>query len=237
MNILIPMAGAGSRFSKAGYTFPKPLINVRNKPMIQVVMENLNVDANFIYVVQKEHYDKYNLESVLNVITPDCSIIQIEGITEGACCTTLLAEELIDNDNPLLIANSDQFVEWESGEFFHSMNAPNVDGGILTFENTHPKWSYVKVDEQGNVCELKEKEVISNTATVGIYYWTKGSDYVKYSHKMIEKDIRVNGEFYVAPVYNEAIEDGHKIKIYNIDKMWGLGTPEDLNYFLENYKK
>ena len=237
MNILIPMAGAGSRFSKAGYTFPKPLINVRNKPMIQVVMENLNVDANFIYVVQKEHYEKYNLESVLNIITPDCEIIQIEGVTEGACCTTLLAERFIDNDNPLLIANSDQFIEWESGEFFHSMNAPSVDGGILTFESIHPKWSYVKVDDQGNVSELKEKEVISNIATVGVYHWTKGSDYVKYSKQMIEKNIRVNGEFYVAPVYNEAIEDGSKIKIYNIDKMWGLGTPEDLNYYLENYKK
>ena len=237
MNVLIPMAGAGSRFSKAGYTFPKPLINVRNKPMIQVVMENLNVDANFIYVVQKEHYDKYNLESVLNIITPNCEIIKIEGVTEGACCTTLLAEKYIDNENPLLIANSDQFVEWESGEFFHSMNAPNVDGGILTFESIHPKWSYVKVDDQGNVSELKEKEVISNIATVGVYYWSKGSEYVKYSKQMIDKDIRVNGEYYVAPVYNELISDGGKVKIYNINKMWGLGTPEDLNYFLENYKK
>lgn len=237
MNVLIPMAGAGSRFSQAGYTFPKPLINVRNKPMIQVVMENLNIDANFIYVVQKEHYDKYNLQSVLNIITPECKIIQIEGVTEGACCTTLLAKEFINNDNPLLIANSDQFVEWESGEFFHSMNAPNVDGGILTFESIHPKWSYVKLDEQGNVCDLKEKEVISNIATVGVYYYSKGNEYVKYAEKMINNNIRVKGEFYVAPVYNEYIKDNKKIKIYNIEKMWGLGTPEDMNYFLENYKK
>jgi len=236
MNILIPMAGAGSRFAKAGYTFPKPLIEVRNKPMIQVVIENLNVDAHFIYVVQKEHFEKYNLKSLLNVLTPNCTIIQTDGITEGACCTTLLAEHFIDTDSPLLIANSDQYIEWESGEFFHSMNAPNVDGGILTFENTHPKWSYVKIDEQGNVSELREKEVISNKATCGVYYWAKGSDYVKYSKQMIQKDIRVNGEFYVAPVYNEAIADGHKIKIYNIENMMGLGTPEDLHYFLEKTK-
>lgn len=237
LNILIPMAGAGSRFAKAGYTFPKPLIEVRKKPMIQVVIENINVDANFIYVVQKEHYEKYNLESVLNFITPDCKIIQIEGITEGACCTTLLAKEFIDNENPLLIANSDQFIEWESGEFFHSMNAPFVDGGILTFEASHPKWSYVKLDDYGNVSFVKEKEVISNIATVGIYFWNKGSDYVKYSNQMIEKNIRVNGEFYVAPVYNEAIEDNKKIKIHNIEKMWGIGDPQGLEYFLQNYKK
>lgn len=237
LNILIPMAGAGSRFSKAGYTFPKPLIEVRKKPMIQVVTENLNVEATFIYVVQKEHYEKYHLESVLNFITPNCKIIQIEGVTEGACCTTLLAEQFIDNENPLLIANSDQFIEWESGEFFHAMNAPFIDGGILTFEATHPKWSYVKLNEYGNVSDVKEKEVISNMATVGIYYWSKGSDYVKYSKQMIEKNIRVNNEFYVAPVYNEAIQDDKKIKIFNIEKMWGIGTPEDLDFFLNNYKK
>ena len=237
LNILIPMAGAGSRFASAGYTFPKPLIEVRKKPMIQVVSENLNVEANFIYIVQKEHYTKYNLGSVLNFITPNCKIIQIDGLTEGACSTTLLAEEFIDNDNPLLIANSDQFIEWESGEFFHSMNAPMIDGGIITFEASHPKWSYVKLDDYGNVSYVREKEVISNIATTGIYYWTSGSDDVKYSKQMIEKDIRVNGEFYVAPVYNEAIEDGKKIKIYNIEKMWGLGDPQSLDYFLENYNK
>ena len=182
--------------------------------------------------IQKE----YNLKSFLNVVAPNCKIILVDKLTEGACCTTLLAEEHINNDNPLLIANSDQFMEWASGEFYHSVNSPGIDGSIITFENNHPKWSYVKCDDYGNVKELKEKEVISNEATVGIYYWSKGSDYVKYSHQMIKKDLRVNGEFYVAPVYNEAIEDGKVIKTYKIDKMWGLGTPEDLNYYLEHKK-
>lgn len=236
LNILIPMAGAGSRFSNAGYTFPKPLIQVGDKPMIQVVAENLNIDANFIFLVRKEHYEKFNLKSFLNAITPNCKIVLVDDLTEGACCTTLLAEEFINNDNPLLIANSDQFMEWSSGEFYHSVNSPGIDGSIITFHNNHPKWSYVKCDDYGNVLELKEKEVISNDATVGIYYWSKGSDYVKYSHQMINKNIRVNGEFYVAPVYNEAIQDGKIIKTYKIDKMWGLGTPEDLNYYLEHKK-
>jgi HAD superfamily hydrolase (TIGR01509 family) len=234
MNVLIPMAGAGSRFSNVGYTFPKPLIQVGDKPMIQVVIENLNIDANFIFLVRTEHYNKYNLKSFLNVIAPNCKIILVDELTEGACCTTLLAKDLINNDNPLLIANSDQFMEWSSGEFYHSVNSPGIDGSIITFHNNHPKWSYVKCDDYGNVSELREKEVISNEATVGIYYWSKGSDYVKYSQQMIEKNSRVNGEFYVAPVYNEAILDGKVIKTYKIDKMWGLGTPEDLNYYLEN---
>ena len=112
MNVLIPMAGAGSRFANAGYTFPKPLIEVNGKPMIQVVVENLNIDAHYIFLVQKEHYEKYNLKQLLNLISPECDIIQVDGLTEGAACTILLARDLINNDEPLLMANSDQFVEW-----------------------------------------------------------------------------------------------------------------------------
>ncbi len=234
-NILIPMAGAGSRFSKAGYTFPKPLIEVKNKPMIQVVSENLGIKAKFIYIVQKEHYEKYNLKYLLNLITPGCEIVITEGLTEGAACTTLLAKELINDDKHLLIANSDQFIEWNPNDFYYSMIADKVDGGILTFQSTHPKWSFVSLDENGYINHVAEKKPISDIATVGIYYWNKGSDYVKYAEQMISKNIRVNNEFYVAPVYNEAIADNKKLKHFNIEKMWGIGTPEDLNYFLENY--
>jgi HAD superfamily hydrolase (TIGR01509 family) len=237
MNVLIPMAGAGSRFQQAGYTFPKPLIDVEGKPMIQVVVDNLNIDATFIYVVQKEHREKYNLDTLLNLITPNCKIVEVDGMTEGAACTTLLAKEFIDNDSPLVMANSDQFVEWDSNEFMYKMIEQKVDGGILTFTATHPKWSFAKVDEYGYVTEVAEKNPISDIATVGVYYWAKGSDYVKYAEQMISKNIRTNNEFYTCPTFNEAIGDGKKIKTFNIDKMWGLGTPEDLKYYLENYKK
>ena len=236
MNVLIPMAGAGSRFQQAGYTFPKPLIDVQGKPMIQVVVDNLNIEATYIYVVQKEHRAKYNLDTLLNLITPNCKIVEVDGITEGAACTTLLAKEYIDNDSPLVMANSDQFVEWDSNEFMYKMIEQKVDGGILTFTATHPKWSFAKVDEYGYVTEVAEKNPISDIATVGVYYWAKGSDYVKYAEQMISKDIRTNGEFYTCPTFNEAIGDGKKIKTFNIEKMWGLGTPEDLNYYLENKK-
>jgi len=236
MNVLIPMAGAGSRFANAGYTFPKPLIEVNGKPMIQVVVENLNIEANYTFIVQKEHYEKYSLQYLLNLIAPNCNIVQVDGLTEGAACTTLLAKEFIDNDAPLVMANSDQFVEWNSNECLYAFNADGIDGGILTFKATHPKWSYAKVGVDGFVSEVAEKKPISDNATVGIYFWKKGSDYVKYAEQMISKNIRTNNEFYVCPVFNEAIEDGKKIRIKDIPGMWGIGTPEDLNYFLEHYK-
>ena len=236
LNVLIPMAGAGSRFEQAGYTFPKPLIDVRNKPMIQVVVENLNIKANYVYIVQKKHREKYNLDTLLNLITPGCKIVEVDGLTEGAACTALLAKEYINNDAPLFFANSDQFVEWDSNEFMYKINETNADGGIVTFEATHPKWSFAKVNELGLVTEVAEKNPISNIATVGYYYWKHGSDFVKYAEQMINKNIRVNNEFYVCPVFNEAIQDNKQIRTFNIDKMWGLGTPEDLKYYLENYK-
>ena len=233
MKVLIPMAGAGSRFEKAGYTFPKPLIEVNGKPMIQVVVDNLNVDAEHVFITQKAHYEDYNLSYLLNLVSPNCNIVQVDGITEGAACTTLLAKEHIDNDQPLLIANSDQYVDWDSNEFLYAMQADSVDAGILTFESVHPKWSFAKVDDKtGFVTEVAEKKPISNNATVGIYYWARGSDYVKYAEQMIARNRRVNNEFYVCPVFNEAIEDGKKIKVFPIEDMWGIGTPEDLDIFL-----
>lgn len=235
MNVLIPMAGAGSRFEKAGYTFPKPLIEVNGKPMIQVVVDNLNIDANYIYVVQKTHREKYNLDTLLNLITPGCKIVETDGLTEGAACTALLAKEYINDDSPLFFANSDQFVVWDSNEFMYKMQETNVDGGIVTFKATHPKWSFAKVNESGYVTEVAEKNPISDTATVGYYYWKTGKDFVKYAERMIEKNIRVNNEFYVCPVFNEAIQDDKKIKIFNAAEMWGLGTPEDLKYYVENF--
>ncbi len=237
LNVLIPMAGAGSRFERAGYTFPKPLIDVRGKPMIQVVVENLNIDANYIYVVRTEHRKKYNLDTLLNLITPGCKIVEVDHLTEGAACTALLAREHINNDSPLFFANSDQYAWWDSNEFFYKMNEIDADGGIITFTSTHPKWSFAKVDSCGYITEVAEKNPISNRATVGFYYWKHGSDFVKYADQMIGKNVRVNNEFYVCPVYNEAIQDGKKIRDFGIEKLQGLGTPEDLNEFLRDYER
>ena len=203
--------------------------------MIQVVVENLNIKANYIFIVQKKHREQYNLETLLKLITSNCTVIETDGLTEGAACTALLAKNVINDDKPLFFANSDQFVEWDSNEFFYKMNETKCDGGIVTFNATHPKWSYAKVNEKGLVTQVEEKNPISNLATVGFYFWKKGSDFVKYAEQMIEKNIRVNNEFYVCPVYNQAIEDGLKIRTFAAEKMWGIGTPEDLNTFLNNF--
>ena len=236
MNVLIPMAGAGKRFFDAGYIFPKPLIEIDNKPMIQWVIESLNLKANYIFIIQKEHQEKYNIKSVLKILQPNCKIIELDHLTEGAACTTLLAKEFINNDDPLIIANSDQYINWNSSKAFYDFNSKNLDGAILTFEAIHPKWSYAKCNEEGFVTEVAEKKVISKNATVGVYYWKHGSDYVKSAEEMIKKNIRVNNEFYVCPVYNEFLMKNKKIKIHKVDKMWGLGTPEDLNNFIQKMK-
>lgn len=238
LNVLIPMAGHGSRFAKAGYVFPKPLIEVKNKPMIQWVVDSLNIKANYIFIVQKEHQTRYNINTVLKAIDPKCKIIELDKVTEGAACTTLLAQKFIDNDSPLLIVNSDQYIKWDSMKTMYEFSNKNYHGGILVFESIHPKWSYAKCKRGSKkVIEVAEKKVISRNATAGVYYWSKGSDYVKYANSMIKKNIRTNNEFYVCPVFNEAIKDKKNIFISEIDEMHGLGTPEDLNMFLENFKK
>ena len=236
LNIVIPMAGAGSRFEQAGFSFPKPLIEVFQKPMIQLVVESLNIKSNFIYIVRDEHLSKYSLKEFLEQITPGCTVVSTDGITDGAACTVLLAKNYINNQNPIIIANSDQYIEWDVFDFIKDTQLRELDASILTFESTHPKWSFVKTNDLGFVTEVAEKKPISNLATVGIYWWKKGSDFVKFAEQMISKNIRVNNEFYVCPVFNEAIVDQRAIGVYKVDEMWGLGTPEDLEYFTRNKK-
>lgn len=234
MKILIPMAGAGSRFAKEGYTFPKPLIDVAGKPMIQRVVENLDFDCEYIFLVRKEHIDKYSglLHTLDRITNGRFSYVEVEGLTEGAACTALLAKDLINNED-LLIANSDQIIEYEPMNFVTLKNLTNVDSIVWTFNAVHPKWSFVKTNSRGFINEVAEKKPISNIATCGIYWYRNGLDFIKYAEQMIEKDIRVNNEFYIAPVYNELINDGKTLIPYYVHKMWGVGTPEDLRFYLD----
>ena len=235
LNIVIPMAGRGSRFAKAGYEMPKPLIDIFGHPMIEYVTKNIKpkCEHRFIYICQEEHLKKYGLADTLRRMSPDCEIVTIDHITEGAACTVLLAEKFINNDDELMIANSDQYVDTDIDEYLAAMD--DKDGLIMTMPADDPKWSFIKYDEAGNVTMVREKEVISNEATVGIYNYKHGRDFVKYAHQMIDKNIRVNNEFYVAPVYNEMIADGMKIGYCDVGaKMYGLGIPEDLEYFMEH---
>jgi dTDP-glucose pyrophosphorylase len=223
------MAGLGSRFTEKGYSLPKPLIKIFNKPMIQLVIDSLDIDGNYIFVVQKDHRVKYHLDDVLDEMVPGCSIVEVDGLTDGAARTTLFAKDLIDNDVPLVIANSDQVVVWHSFEFTKALTTS--DGVLALFKAEDPKWSYSKINN-ALISQVAEKKVVSNNANVGIYGWSKGSDYVKYAEQMINKNIRTNNEFYVAPVYNEAIADGKRFVPYFVEEMHGVGTPEDMNDYI-----
>jgi len=237
VNIVIPMAGQGSRFSKAGYEKPKPFIDVDGKPMIVRVLENLAYpDARYILIARKEHMEKEaelvkQIEKEFNAI-----FIPIDKLTEGTACTVLYARKYINNDEPLLIANSDQIVDMSIADFIDDCSNRKLDGSILTFidEYKDPKWSFAKLDENNFVTEVKEKVVISEFATVGIYLYSKGKEFVDASIDMIIENDRVNNEFYTCPTYNYAIKDGSRIGIYNIEfeQMHGIGTPEDLNLYL-----
>lgn len=234
MKVLIPMAGEGSRFAKEGYTFPKPLIDVEGKPMIQRVVENLDFDAEYIFLVRKEHLDKYaGLETTLARITDGkYKIVEVDGLTEGAACTALLAKEYINNDEDLLIANSDQIIEYSTENFNYLKNFTAADAIVFAFHAVHPKWSFVKTNSRGVVTEVAEKNPISDIATCGIYWYRRGSEFVSCAETMIQKNIRVNNEFYIAPVYNELIEYGKTLIPFFVHRMHGIGTPEDLNNYL-----
>jgi dTDP-glucose pyrophosphorylase len=235
INVLLPMSGRGSRFDQTGrYSFPKPLIEIQGKPMIQVVVENLNVTANYIFLVQKEHYDKYALQYLLPLITKpnSCTVIVVDGITEGAACTALLAKGLIDNDEELLIANSDQYVVWDREGFFKDVADRDSDAAMLTFEACHPKWSFIKLDEKGFGVEVAEKKPISNVASTGIYWFKQGKAFVKAAEQMMMKEeCKVLGEWYIAPTFNEIIADGGRVTTFTVE-MHGLGTPADYEAFL-----
>lgn len=240
LNIVIPMAGRGSRFADAGYTDPKPLIKVHGKPMIQVVVENLapKADHRFIFICQNQHIRDYGLEEKLTAYAgPQTEIIGIDGITEGQVCTVLKARDLIDNDDPVMTANSDQYIDFDINDYLARMDGEALDGLIMTMKANDPKWSYAR-SENGRVVETAEKKVISDDATVGIFNFRRGRDLVRAADQMIADDIRVNNEFYTCPVYNYLIKEGQKIGVYGIGKeydgMYGLGIPSDLDFFLKH---
>jgi beta-phosphoglucomutase-like phosphatase (HAD superfamily)/dTDP-glucose pyrophosphorylase len=231
VNVLIPMAGEGSRFTQAGYVNPKPLIDINGKSMINWVHDNINLEAHYIFIAKSDHIKKYNLKEHIASFCKEFTLISQEGKLDGAALTALLAKDIIDTDEHLVIANSDQYVDWNSTKCIYGFLDQRADGGIVTFEDNHPKWSYVKIKEDNVVSEVVEKIVVSNKATCGIYYWKSGKDFVKYAEQMISKNIRTNNEFYIAPVYNEAIADGKYILFSDANEMHGMGTPEDLDNF------
>lgn len=238
LNIVIPMAGRGSRFQEAGYILPKPLIEIDGKAMVEVVIQNLRPQRphQFIFLCLKEHLGDYRIDQKLKEVAPGCRIVTVESITQGAACTVLLAKDLIDNDQPLMLANSDQWVDFSVDDYLQTFDETPWDGLILTMTATNPKWSFLRLNECSEITEVVEKHAVSNEATVGIYNYRRGKDFVRSAASMIRKNLRVNNEFYVAPAFNEMLREGKKIGYVNIgsdtEGMYGLGTPQDLERFL-----
>lgn len=240
MKIVIPIAGRGSKFISSGYKEPKPLITVKGKPMVKWAtdaLEFLEFDHNLVFIILKEHAQNFKLDNKLRELYGDkINIIISDGFTEGAACTVLMAKNHIDNDEELIIYNADQFFV-DSIKKTIENKAPDIKGIIPVFHATHPKWSYALVGDNGYVTETSEKEPISNLATVGLYYFSRGCDFVWAANEMIRKNLRVQGEFYVCPVYNEMIERGDKILAHEVKEMWSLGTPEDVEHFSKYYQE
>jgi NDP-sugar pyrophosphorylase family protein len=228
LNLIVPMAGRGSRFSTAGYKEPKPLISFLGKKMIEHVVDAFPIEANKIFLVLKEHDEQFQICHFLKSRWPECNIVQLDTLTEGAACTVLAARNLIDNDTPLAILNSDNIIKFEKSVIDELQF---LDGIIMTFEDTAPHWSYART-ENGLVQEVAEKRQISTHATAGLYFWKNGKSFCSAADVMINKNKRVNGEFYVAPVYNENIEVGQKIAIRSVNEMHGVGTPEELQKYI-----
>ena len=237
LNIVIPMAGRGSRFQEAGFTLPKPLIPVLGTPMIQLVVSNLRPARphRFIFLCLQEHIDDLGIADALLRLVPEGVIVPVDRVTEGAACTVLLAREYINGADPLMIANSDQWVDVKIDDYLAKQDDENADGLIMTMWADDPKWSFLRFDPHGDLSEVVEKQVVSEEATVGIYNFRHGSEFVAAAESMIAQNLRVNNEFYVAPAYNELIAAGKKIVYYNVGKeadgMYGLGIPADLQKF------
>ena len=233
-NILVPMAGLGSRFIKEGFKVPKQLINIKDKHLIDISLDCLDYEGcNLIFVVRDETVYNFHMDDLLRKkFGDDIKVVVLDKLTDGSVCSCLYAEEYIDNDAPLIIHTLD--IEFRPVFNPHIMNNLNGDGLLLTFKSNSANYSYAKVDKNGFVTQTAEKKAISSDACVGIYGFKKGSDFCKYAREMIKRDLRTNNEFYISPLYNLLIEDGKKIRTEDVDKMHVFGTPDEFHFYKDN---
>jgi dTDP-glucose pyrophosphorylase len=236
VQVLIPAAGEGSRFAVAGYDKPKPFIDVLGSPMIRHVIENVTPDGGSVHVLlRRDHVERCEAE-LTELAQFGLEFTFVGQLTEGTACTLLLARESFDNDRPLLVANSDQLVDFSVDDYVQDCIDRDLDGSILVFRDSarDPKWSFARLDAHGFVTEVAEKKPISDLATVGIYLFRRGREFVDAAIDMIARNDRVNNEFYTCPVYNYMIRTGSRIGVYEVpsDAMAGLGTPADLETYL-----
>ena len=231
INIIIPMAGEGKRFLDRGITTPKPLIKILDKPFISYVINSINIqNAKYHFLIRKSHYENYDFEKIFKANKLNYDVTVVDKTTEGAVSTTLLCRDKVDHNNPLIVKDCDQILNWDPESFFKFSKRKKADGIIVTLPTINPGFSFVKLeDDQSTVIETKEKQVISSFGNTGLYFFLNTGEYFKYSDVMIKKNIRVNNEFYVSQVYNEYIQDLKKIIHYPIPEIFSINTPEELN--------
>ena len=228
INVVVLMSGLGTRFYNSEFEKPKPFIEVNGKEMYLRAANNCGGDR-FIFVVQKENAIRFNMHEKVFSEFNSSVIVELEGITSGPAVSALKAVEWIDNDNELLIINSDQELIWDFDDFLNK--ARQSDGCVVVVNRDGNRWSFAK-EHNGVVSMIAEKNQISNNALCGVHYFKRGSDFVKYSKQMLEDDNKVNNEFYISNVYNYAVEDGKIITIYQAEDMLDYGTPESLRAYL-----
>ena len=232
-NILIPMAGKAQRFADAGYTMPKPLIMAKTKQIIDWAMSSVDTtEANLIFAIRLDHINNFAIDEILREkFGNKINLVVIDGDTDGSVSTCLLAKEHINNDKPLLIYTPDVYFE---PTFDPSTISEDADGFLLTFKANSPAHSYIALDESGRAVKTAEKQVISQNAAVGVYYYKTGRMFVQYAEELVNKNIRTKDEFYICPMYNLLIRDGLDVYIKQVEKMHVLGTPAELEFFIDN---
>ena len=228
-NLLLPIAGKAQRFIDAGYMMPKPLILARRKHVIDWAIESIKTDdCNLIFIVRLDHIYNFSIDKILKQkFGEDIKIVTVDHVTRGALETCTLAKEYIDNDLPLYIYTPDVYFQPQ----FDPDCVKDADGFLLTFPANSPDHSYSDIDDKGIVSRVIEKEVISQHANVGLYYFKTGKMFLHYANDAIQKNMLVKGEFYIAPIYNTMIFDGLKITACDTEKMHILGTPDTFEFF------
>ena len=231
------MAGKGLRLADAGFENPKPLIKIKDKTIMEWAIESLKLDGNYIFCTKQEHIEKYGIDSKLKDIISDCKIVPISYDTRGTLDTILNARKLINNNEELIITDSDHFIEWDVKFFNEKIRKRDIDGCTMVFPEpqTNNAYSFVKLDNNGFITQSAEKIPISTIATVGIHYFKRGSDFVKFADEMIQRNITVKNEFYVTPIFNIFAENNKKIVTMPVKQMWLLGSPEEISTFKEKF--
>jgi RpiB/LacA/LacB family sugar-phosphate isomerase len=230
-NLVLPIAGKAQRFIDAGYMMPKPLILAKGKHVIDWSLESVDTsECNLIFIVRLDHIYNFSIDKILKQkFGEDITIISVDHVTQGALETCLLAEGYIDNDTPLYIYTPDVYF----GPQFNPSCVGDADGFLLTFLANSPDHSYTEIDENGVASRVVEKEVISEHANVGLYYFKTGSMFRQYAQEAMDKKLLIKGEYYIAPIYNYMIRDGLKVTACDTEKMHILGTPATFEFFCD----